>query len=340
MSGGGQESAPGRVWIDILGIGEITTTIEVKGGHWGKVHPTDKRWMKLAYKRMPAFDTRGDMERYVHIHEEYQRLLGQAGIAVPWHDNLVRQRADGKWVVYNRQERLPTEQVACLMIQKGGDALALAVFRFLLGKLEAVFEHNAARPELALGFDAQVPNWVFTGFDPREPRIRPDEPVVYIDTSTPLYRIDGAEQLDTELFLRAIPALFRPVVRHFFLAEVVDRYYRPRDVILDLVASYITHKRPELVPELVDIANAFMADSPHIAGARGFTAKEIASYNREDVIIWHFFRTLKRADRFVTERLLGGQYEQRLPKGPPGSWKNLVGAGGMGLVDGEPDDRK
>jgi hypothetical protein len=321
--------------IRILGIGEITTTIEVKGKHWGKLHPTEKRMMRLAYKRMPAFDDKETMDHYLKIHNDYQDLLEELGIGVPWHDNLIKRRGDGRWVVYNRQERFGNRKVACLMIREMDEAGCMDVFKLLLDKMGLFFTHNDRHPEKTIGFDAQISNWVFTDYDPEQKRIRPDEPVVYIDTSTPLMRIDGVEQLDTELFLRAIPAVGRAFVRRFFLAEVVDRYYRPRDVILDLIASFITHGRPDLVPALVAEANRFMAASEFARHEKPFTEKQIKAYNREDVMIWHIFRTFKRIDRFIGEAFLKKKYEQRLPKGSPKKWENLVGAGGMGLVPEE-----
>jgi len=329
-------SSPG-ISIHILGIGEITTTIEVKGKHWGKLHPTQKRMMKLAYKRMPAFDSKDAMEHYVRIHNEYQDLLEELGIAMPWHDNLTKQRADGRWVVYNRQERFSNRKVACLMTRETDKEGCMGIFRLLLDKMGLFFTHNREHPEKMIGFDAQISNWVFTDYDPEQKRVRPDEPVVYIDTSTPLLRYDGEEQLDTELFLRALPAPGRAIVRRFFLQDIVDRYYIPREVILDLIASYITHGRPDTVPALIEEANRFMADSDFAKDAKPFTVKQIKAYNREDVMIWHFFRTLKRIDRFIGERFLGKTYEQRLPKGSPKKWQNLVGAGGMGLV---PEDEE
>lgn len=326
---GGRVSATS---INILGIGEITTTIEVKGRHWGKLHPVEKRWMKLAYKRMPAFESKEGMEHYLRIHREYQELLEGLGIPVPWHDNLRHQRPDGKWVVYNRQERLPTRQVACLVIHDLDREGCLVLFRMLLDKMAPVFRHNLEHPELMIGFDGQIPNWVLIEYDPEAPKVRPDEPAVYIDTSTPMLRRDGVEQLDTELFLKSVPAVFRPLLRWTVLDQVVGRYYIPREVIKDLVASFITHGRPDLVPAVVEEANSYMADSDFAGDAKPFTVKEIRGYNREDVIIWHFFRTLKRIDRWVGETFLGREYEQRLPHGSPRTWKNLVGAGGMGLT--------
>ena len=318
--------------IHILGIGEITTTIEVRGPHWGKLHPEEKRWMKLAYKRMPPFPSGSEARRYVKIHEKYQEILNSLGIDTPWHDNLVKKRDDGKWIVYNRQERLPTRQVACLVIHDLDHDGCMELFRLLLDKMEPVFIHNRDHPENLIGFDGQIPNWILTDYDPEKPKIRRDMPVVYIDTSTPLIRYNEEEQLDPELFLKSIPSIFRPIVRHLFLQEVLDRYYIPREVIKDLIASFITHRRPDMVPALVKTTNDYLRAKDFGKEAEPFTVKEIESYNREDVFIWHFFRTLKRIDRWVGEKLLGKTYEQRLPKGPPSQWENLVGAGGKGLT--------
>ena len=40
---------------------------------------------------------------------------------------------------------------------------------------------------------------------------------------------------------------------------------------------------------------------------------------------------MRRIDRWIGERFYGRTYEQRLPRGTPRKWKNLVGAGGPGL---------
>ena len=318
--------------INILGIGEITTTIEVAGRWWGKVHPREKRWMRLAYKRMPPFDSQEDVERYIRSHNEYQDLLATLAIFTPWHDNLKYKRGDGKWIVYNRQERFTNLKVACLIIRELPPERCVEIFNLLLNVMAPMFEHNLAHPEKLIGFDGQISNWVLPEFDPANPRILPGEPVLYIDTSTPLLRYDGVEQLDTELFLKSIPSLFRPIVRKFMLQQVLDRYYIPREVILDLIASYITHGRPDMVPALVEQANRFMAASGFARTALPFTIKAIRDYNKEDVLIWKFFRTLKRIDRYLGERFFHKTYDQRLPHGSPSTWQNLVGAGGQGLT--------
>ena len=206
------------------------------------------------------------------------------------------------------------------------------MFLRLLNEMKKIFKWNQAHPEYTIGFDGQIPNWAFVRFSPQHPIIEPDEPLLYIDTTTPLIRRQGKEQLDTELFIKSIPIFLRPIVRRTLLKQVLDRYYSPRDVTLDLIASLVTHKRSDLVPRAIELANTWMQTPIPEMNLHPFTEKEIAGYNREDVMIWKFFRQMKRMDRFITEKILGRSYEQRLPQGSPLEWENLVGAGGKGLT--------
>jgi len=329
------ESAGPGLRIHILGIGEITTTIEVEGPHWHKIHPVEKRRMRLAYKRMPAFDTRAAADAYMAAHERYQVLLGGFGIQPPWHDNLIRQRADGRWVVYNRQERFHNRLVACLVIHDLSTEGCIALFDRVLAALGPLFRHNLAGGEITFGMDAQIPNWVLTDYVPGRPETALSSGMAYIDTSTPLFRVKGVEQLDTNLFLKSVPLLVRPLLKYTLLPGIVQRYYQPREVTLDLIASYITHGRPDVAPELTDRANEFLRGLGVVA--KPITPKEVTSYNNQDVVIWNLFRSLKRVDRFFTERVFGKKYEQRLPPGSPSRWENLVGVGGMGLT---PEDER
>lgn len=325
-------SSPG-IKIKILGIGEITTTIEVEGPHWYKIHPTEKRRMRLAYKRMPAFDTWIEADSYMFAHQRYQELLGSVGIAVPWHDNLVRQRADGRWVVYNRQERYVNRQVACLVIRELSREDNIRLFERLLAAMRPLFVHNLSSHQTQIGFDGQIPNWVLTAYDPDQPETAFTSPLVYIDTSTPLYRIDGAEQMNMAIFLKSVPLIFRPLLRYTLLPGIVQRYYEPREVVLDLAASYITHGRPDVAGELTELANGYLKGLG--ADFKPLTPELVRNYNSQDVLIWKFFRSLKRVDRFLTEKVFKRRYEQRLPPGSPSTWENLVGAGGQGLTPEE-----
>lgn len=320
--------------IKILGIGEITTTIEVLGeGSLRRRHPESGQWVRLAVKKAPSFPTRSGAEKYQSLCYEYEQFLSaRLGIKTPFAEHKLMPGKNGRWLVYNLQERLPSESIACLLIQVASQEMIERVFLRLLQEMKKIFLWNHSHPEYLLGFDGQIPNWAFIRFGPSHPVIEENEPLLYIDTTTPLIRGEGKEQLDTEIFIKSIPLILRPIVRRTLLQQVLDRYYRPRDVVLDLIASFITHHRGDLVPRMVELANQGMGKEIPELGLEPFSAKEILSYNRKDVLIWKFFRQMKRLDRFITEKIFGKSYEQRLPSGSPRFWENLVGAGGKGLT--------
>lgn len=320
--------------VKILGIGEITTTIELVGeGAPRRRKPDSKNMVSLAVKKAPSFPERQAAENYRAICYEYENFLTEKlGIKTPYAEHQLMPGKNGRWLVYNLQERLPGESIACLIIQVADQELIEKLFMRLLAELKKLFAWNREHPEYLVGFDGQIPNWAFIRFGPDHNLIEPDEPLLYIDTTTPLIRREGKEQLDTELFIKSIPLFLRPIVRRTLLKGVLDRYYRPRDVMMDLIASFITHNRPDLVPAMVKLTNQWLRAEMEEFGIEPFAQKEISGYNNEDVLIWKFFRQMKRMDRFITEKIMGKQYEQRLPKGSPLGWENLVGAGGKGLT--------
>ena len=318
--------------VKILGIGEITTTIELIGDGAPFRQVGNNRWAHLAVKKAPSFPDKASAEKYAQLCYEYEDFLTNTlGITTPYAQHKLMPAKDGRWLVYNLQERLSRESIACLIIQVANQKQIEAIFTRLLAELKKVFLWNLMHPEYQIGFDAQIPNWAFPEFQ-LEKDIKEGEPLLYIDTSTPLIRRNGEEQLDAEVFIKSVPALLRPIIRHTLLKEVIDRYYRPRDVVLDLLASFITHHRPDLVPRMVELANQWIENELGEINIAPFNQKEIFSYNYQDVLIWKFFRQMKRMDRFITEKIFKKTYEQRLPKGSPKNWENLVGAGGKGLT--------
>ena len=320
--------------VKILGIGEITTTIELEGpGAPLRRKPDGKNWVRLAIKKAPSFPDKASAEKYISLCYEYENFLSRSlGITTPYAEHKLIPGQRDRWLVYNFQERLPSYTIACVIIRVAREEVIERIFLRLLNEMQKIFLWNINHPEYEVGFDGQIPNWAFIRFSSEHPEIEEDEPVYYLDTTTPLIRREGKEQLDVEIFLKSIPLFLRSIVRRTLLKEVLDRYYRPRDVILDLIASLITHHKPELVPKMVKMTNEWLKQNLSQLQILPYTVKEIISYNRQDVLIWKFFRQMKRLDRFITEKIFRKTYEQRLPHGSPVNWQNLVGAGGKGLT--------
>jgi len=134
----------------------------------------------------------------------------------------------------------------------------------------------------------------------------------YMDTSTPLYRIDGAEQLDPELFLRSAPSFLRWVLRLFFMDDVVNRYYDFRLVVIDLLGNLHKEGAAKLIPALVSAANRFFAEQVSEMAIEPITEKEVDDYYREDAFIWRLYLGLRRLDRWL-HQAVGKHYPYILP---------------------------
>jgi hypothetical protein len=188
------------------------------------------------------------------------------------------------------------------------------VGRLLLATLQEtakVFDFNHAHQgELEIGFDAQISNWAIIGFDP-ERCILPERPkLTYLDTSTPLMKRRGEEQLDPELFLRSAPSFLLPLVRRAFLPDVMSRYYDFRR--LDIVANFQKEGRRDLIPSMIDTVNWFFLAERQERHFKPITYEEIRRYYRWDALIWRVYLALRKLDRTIC-RLRGVEYPYMLP---------------------------
>ena len=119
-----------------------------------------------------------------------------------------------------------------------------------------------------------------------------------MDTSTPLFRVEGVEQLDTELFLRSAPSFLVWMLRLLFLKDVVNRYYDFRLVAIDLVANFYKEQRPDLIPDAIGAVNRFFAGEAADLGVQPIDEQEVRSYYREDALIWSLYLSMRKVDRF------------------------------------------
>jgi len=302
--------------VNILGVGEITTTIEVLGGRDRGLYDAESgRRFHYAVKKLPAFPSIDSAKRYGKLFDEYQRILrDDIGLKLPPWGWWAKETGAGRTVVYSYQERLPQHSNAALAVKRLNRDSCVKLFLLILAEIKKVCDFSRSSDGIQIGFDGRLPNWLIDGYDPARPVIRGDEKLLYIDTSTPMIRKGGPDLLDMSIFLKTVPALIRPIVRLTLMKEVLDRYYRPRDVVTDLIASFYLYERPDMAPALVEEANAFFKEEMSEYELKPFTEEEMQKYHRNDTMIWVFFRTVKRFDRFIQEKILRRPYEQRLPK--------------------------
>jgi hypothetical protein len=292
----------GRIPARVLGYGEMSTVMTISGADPG-----------LVFKRMPMFRSQSELEPYLALYDAYLQHLTAAGVAVVPAAITSVTPSKGNVVVYIIQEKLDGSTLVNQAIHALPDDDVQRLFTAILTAIGQVFAYNDANEsEATIGFDAQMSNWAIEGYDAANGRLRDPVQLVYIDTSSPLLRLNGQEQLDPELFLRSAPSFLRWVIRLLFMEDVLNRYYDRRQVIIDVLANLYKEKRVDVIPTLLAVANTFLEKNARGAELGPIIADEIASYYKEDARIWTVYLTFRRLDRWI-HRLLGLPYPYVLP---------------------------
>jgi hypothetical protein len=262
--------------LRVLGHGEISLVLG-----WPAVEP---RW---ACKRLPPFPSSAAAVDYAGTLARYLELLTDRGVQVV--DTEVRQvpLARGDVAVYCVQPVLPAGWIATDVV-RADPGRAPAV-------LGEIVEHIFAVADERVGFDAQLSNWAATGSG-----------LAYLDVTTPLVRgADGREELDTDLFLASMPWLLRTPVKRFVIPDVIERYHRPRTVVLDLAANLVKERLDQHIPTVLS-AVGDRVDPP-------LREEEVRADYRSDARTWAALQAIRRADRAWQRRVRRRPYPFLLP---------------------------
>ncbi|MCA9970063.1 MAG: hypothetical protein KC425_07605 [Anaerolineales bacterium] len=285
----------------VLGYGEISTVLAIP----------DAPQPGLAFKRMPMFDSAAEAAAYEALYADWVDVVqGQIGVNV-LPGRLYRLAGqNGRVVIYLVQPLLPPASIGHKALAHLPTAEVTRLLRAILAQFRQVFAFNAANAGvLEVGFDGQLSNWAIANFDAASSALPESIALRYLDTTSPLLRRGGQEQLDAELFLRSAPSFLVWIIRRLFLEDVVTRYYDLRKVTIDLLANLYKEQRPDLVPLLTSVANEALAGAP---GFRPIRAADVRAYYREDAFIWRFYLAARRIDRRL-HRLRARPYPYILP---------------------------
>jgi len=294
----------GKIPIKILGFGEISLVFEILDDP-----------ERLAYKRIPIFDNEKQVKRHLWAYNEYCKILNEEiGLNLPEHKALWFKDHKGQIQFYCVQQKIDPEAVGNKVIHNISNDEIEKLILLTMRELQKVWTFNDESRIYDVGIDGQISNFVVIDYDHRNPRINDDSKLLYLDTSTPLFRKNNIEAMEAELFLKSAPSFLRFLLKALFVQEVVDRYYDWRSVTIDLIANFFKEQKPEIIPRLIRRINRFFKEEVTDFEIEPITFEEVHKYYKNDKMIWVVFQNARRFDRYMKTKLLKKTYEFYLPE--------------------------
>ena len=289
-----------KIPAQVLGYGEISTVFSIEAGDG-----------QLAYKRIPSFKNMAEATNYVALYDECMAVFAEIGIEIAPGKMVAFEGVNGRYtVIYLVQKKLDPQTIAHKAIHQLNSEQAYRLIAGIFDEFDKVFNFNAANQgRLEVGFDGQLSNWAVTAFDAANENLPNSLNFVYLDTSSPLLRRDGKEQLDASIFLRSAPVILRQILEAVYIEDILTRYYDLRKVTIDLLANLFKEQKSELVPDLLQMANERWVENGRF---QAITLDEIESYYREDAFMWRLYLGARRFDRNI-HHLLRMPYPYILP---------------------------
>jgi hypothetical protein len=283
-----------RPGVELLGWGEVSAVLGL---------PDLPGWV---CKRMAGFRDEPAAERYLAVVRRYVETLAGDGVRVV-DTRLVPLRIGSRRpVVYLLQPRLDPSRLGHQLLRTAPDEALGACLEAALDVVLRVHRANRARGDgRALGVDGQLSNWHYP--DAGEPAL--------LDVGTPFMRLHGADELDVELFLAAVPPVARAWYRRQRAVErYLDDYFEPRRVLVDLLGNFHKEGRADRLPFAVARANRWLdAHAAELEDARPIAADAVSRYYQRDAAQLELFLRARRLDRWLRTRLLRQRYDFVLP---------------------------
>jgi hypothetical protein len=293
----------GRIPIKVLGFGEISLVFEILND-----------LEHLAYKRIPIFDTEEQIKRHLWAYNAYCRILNEkVGLNIPPYDAAWFRDDNGTIQFYCVQEKIAMESVGNKIIHEITNNEIYILVTLVLREMKKVWSYSRNNPKIDLGLDGQISNFAIINFDVKHPKVDLNSKLYYVDTSTPMVRINGAEAMDAVLFLKSAPSFLRWLLKALFLEETVGRYYDWRKVAIDLIANFYKEQKPELIPSLIKLVNKFFTEEAPEFNIAPISLDEVKKYYKSDKNMWVIFQSVRRFDRYLKTKIFKKKYEFYLP---------------------------
>jgi len=263
--------------IEVIGYGEISCVLAWHDGS-----------EPVAAKRLPLFDTGARLDAYRRTFTAYLEALGAAGVRVVPSRLESTPAADGRIAGWCLQPLLDPKALATEQLKIANEDTSRRLISQIADRILA-----AVGPRL--GVDGQLSNWAVA-----------DDVVLYFDVTTPMLRDPtGQELIDFDLFIASLPWALHGLVRRYVLGMILDTYYRPREVLRDLIANFIKEGVADRIPLGLEVVNQRIAPA--------LEEPEVRRYYRQDATMYAILQRLRRLDRTWQRRLRRRQYPFLLP---------------------------
>lgn len=267
--------------LRVLGYGEITLVLG-----WPPDAP------RVACKRLPPFPDLAAARRYLGVIADALSVLRAGGVDVVDTGLHHLPAPDGRVVGWAVQPLLDPATLGPAVLRAEAPS---AEHPMLDAVVSAVFGVLGPR----VGLDAQCSNWAWDGR-----RLR------YLDVTTPfLWDGDDRLLLDLDVLVAALPAPVRAVTKRFVAGDVIRKYRRPRDVLLDLCGNLLKERLAPWVPAWVEAANRWLVP----AGAAPITEGEVRRFYRGDARLWAVMLAARRLDASWQRHIRRRPYPFLLP---------------------------
>ena len=143
----------GKVPINILGYGEISLVFELINDP-----------LKLAYKRIPIFDTEKQVKRHIWAYNEYNRILQkEIGLNLPDYDVAWFKDDRGNIQFYCVQEKIPAESVGNRVIHVLPKQDIFNLILLAMREMKKVWSFAKSNKKIDVGLDGQISNFAVIG---------------------------------------------------------------------------------------------------------------------------------------------------------------------------------
>ncbi len=277
--------ARAQLRLTSFGAGEVSRILALRREQTGLKAPAMLE--DCVYKRVCSFDDPDRAREYLETYDEYQQRLEDAGIQRP-RSKAHQLGGPGpiRTIIVN-QERVPAAALVPGRMARASSSAGIDLFRCMLEEIRKARRYSRHWQGGELGIDSHIGNWAVCG-DGSSSEV---SGLLFLDTQAPMMKIAGKFRMTISMHahIGGIPRLVRPVAYPFARA-VVGRYFNPRLMVMDSVAYVAIYGRPDLIDELLPLANEFMASEEW---GRPLRRGTIDRYLRREMALFRSLRTVR-----------------------------------------------